>query len=131
MIKKYDPLIYPINIYIGIDKDLENLVKDFILQEDYTELHGNWKGSSGKVYPKLLDKNNESSIIICFPEEPFLEGVVHEITHTVYRIWEHIGEFDTGNEANAYLHEWVMKCYLDFLKDYKEQNKNDTSLENK
>jgi len=126
MIKKYNPIIYPLNIYIGIDEDVNNLLKDFTSSSDGEHIYSSWSDSHGLSYSHILDSNNEYCLVMIFEKEVSLDLVVHELAHIVYRLWEHIGETEVASEANAYLHEWVMKCYLDFIKEY-----NGTSLENK
>ena len=128
-IKKYDPLIYPINIYIGIDENINSLLEGFTDSNTRKPLYDNWNNSDGLVYSEILDSNNEFCLLMVFEKEPSISLVVHELSHITYRLWEHIGEKEMGNEANAYLQEWIMKCYLDYLTEYKNTI-NDTSVDN-
>ena len=127
-VKKYDPLLYPIDIYIGIDNNINKLLKDFIDADNGQPLHDTWIKQDAIVYSNILDSNNQYCLLMLFEKEVPITTVVHEISHVVYRLWEHIGEKEMGNEANAYLHEWIMKCYLDYLTNYKN-NINDTSVD--
>ena len=131
MLHKYEQPLYPFELYIGIDKNLENLLDNFS-EYDGTPAKAKtdsiWNNNcDGTLYYQIKNKDtNYNSYLMAFPEVPSIPLFVHEAQHAVYRINEYIGEDKPGNEANAYLIEWIVKCRIETINIYN----NDTHLEN-
>lgn len=129
MIDKYEQPIYPFELYVAIDNDLEKILSEFT---DFNGVSSNittdcsWKHSDAVVYYEILNKNtNSNSYLVAFSKEPDIPLVAHEAFHVLFRVYEFIGETKLANEASAYLLEWIVKCITNTITKY-----NDTSLEN-
>ena len=130
MIHKYEQPIYPFELYIAIDDDLEKILEDFLEFDGTPAKHKTdsiWdNGIDGTLYYQIKHKeSNSNSYLIAFPKLPNIPLLVHEAQHVLYRINEFIGEDKPGNEANAYLIEWIVQCGLKTIELYKD----DTHLE--
>lgn len=132
MIDKYEQPIYPFELYVAIDNDLEKILSEFI---DFDGVSSSlttdcsWKHNDAVVYYEILNKNtNSNSYLVVFPKEPDIPDIpliAHEAFHVLFRVYEFIGETKWANEPSAYLLEWIVKCITNTITKY-----NDTSLEN-
>ena len=131
MIKKFEQPIYPFELYIAIDDNLENILNEFVEANGECSKHytnSAWSNQhDGQMYYDLRHKDSiYQAYLLAFPRVPDLKTVVHEAYHVIHRLYEYIGEDKFGNEATAYLLEWIFQCGLTTIKEFE----NDTSLEN-
>lgn len=112
MLMKYDLVIYPIKVWIGISKDLIPLVEMFL---DYDNMKSfridDVERDVDAFTATVVDKiTNEIGVLLFFHgiESCYNGIIVHEVTHVVQRIWKRIGERKPGKEATAYLMEYLV-----------------------
>lgn len=111
ILDKYDPLIYPIKIYVSITTDLQAVLSKF-KKIDKTIIKDVWANNDGAMtYPDLSDESGMYSIVIVFrPNNHSVKTVAHEVNHAVNFFWDHLGEDPMGYEADAYLTGWITDC---------------------
>lgn len=130
MLDKYEQPIYPFDLYVGINENLEEILSNFIdFDGNDTNRTTNsiWDNADGVVYYEILNKDtNANAYLVAFPKAPDVPLVAHEAFHVLFRLNEFIKETTWGNEASAYLLEWIVKCIMTTTNKYK----NDTHLEN-
>lgn len=131
MIRKFEQPIYPFELYIAIDDNLENILNEFVEADGTNSKHKTesvWSNSSdGVMYYDIKHKDsNYNAYLIAFPNVPELKVIVHEAYHVIHRFYQYIGESNFSNELTAYLLEWIFQCGLETIKEIE----NDTSLEN-
>ena len=124
MLYKIEHLIYPIDIYIHIGEDINNSLSNFIdINTDliYTD---NWKTQIAAVYRDIMHNTNRAyCLVIAFQDIPKGSLIVHELTHLVHRLYEHIGQTNFGDENNAYFMEHLFEEVEIAITKYKELNK--------
>lgn len=124
MLHKIKSTIYPIDIYIHIGEDISETLQQFIDLDTNLLCDDNWDKQDACVYRNIMHKENKLySLIIAFQTIPKGCLIVHELTHLVDRIYEHIGQTNFGDENNAYLMEYLFNVIEDTIEDYKELNK--------
>ena len=131
MIKKFEQGIYPFELYIAIDENLENILNEFVEANGECSKHYTnsiWsKNIDGQMYYDLRHKDSiYQAYLLTFPKVPQLKTLVHEAYHVIHRLYEYIGEDKFGNESTAYLLEWIFQCGLETIMEIE----NDTHLEN-
>jgi len=101
MLYKIDQYIYPIELYIHIGENIHETLNQFINDKDGLMCDSNWENSDAAVYRDILHtKNNLYSLVTAFREVPNGKLIVHELTHLVQRLYEHIGQIHFGDENN-------------------------------
>lgn len=119
MIKHFLNDTFPINLVIAVDNDLHNVTKHFVDSEDRTALDKDkWEDNiDALAYSGVISKHNlKYSFILVFKDTPTISTIAHEVSHIVNRMWEHIYEHKPADEANAYLTEWIYKCFMKTFK---------------
>jgi hypothetical protein len=104
----FDPVIYPIKLYIYIGKDL-SFINKYFFTLDGSIIEEKWNKNIALCHYDIVDKKGYNSILLTF-NEYHLPIVTHEAVHAALHIWDYLGEKQVGNEANAYLVEWIYKC---------------------
>lgn len=112
-IHQFDSVIYPVKLWITITSNLlpirERFVrypsgKKFVITGTegllaFTDLVASKETKEIGILITIKSRNNLSIGLIA-----------HEATHVSDKLWNHIGERNPGNEANAYLVEWIANC---------------------
>lgn len=112
-IHQFDPVIYPVKLWVSITEDVQYLSERFI---DYPS----GKELSTESIDELFaftqmvksKKDGFIGVMVVFGNEESLisKYIAHESTHAARKIWTHLGENETGNEADAYLVGWIADC---------------------
>lgn len=119
----FDSQLYPFKMCISIGDDISEVEKKFLTIngskisleiEEYDALF---------VYDIIWATNKHRCFLI-IARDFDLPRIVHEISHAQRRIWESIGELNPGEEANAYLGEWIMECCVQTNKDNEKKKLN-------
>ena len=123
MLYKIEHLIYPIDIYIHIGTDITETLSQFIDIDTNLICDDNWLKQDACVYRNIMMKDSKKySLIIAFENIPKGSLIVHELTHLVHRLYEHIGQTNFGDENNAYLMEYLFEEVETAITKYKELN---------
>lgn len=116
-IKEFDPVIYPIKIWVCIGYDIEELRKQF-MSNDYTELQ-EVENFNAFTQPVKRRKDNRLGIMIVF--ENFyamsVKNIAHESAHAAKMIFEHIGADVRPHEPFEYLLGWIAGCCEEVIND--------------
>lgn len=126
IIHEFDPVIYPVKIWIAITDDLNEVSEIFM---DYDTKEG--------ISPKFNDKlqafiqpvarmsDGKIGFLSVFRSMKYCDTktIAHEATHVARFIWDYLGETITGTEADAYLVGWIAEC-IEIAKKYKPNSKN-------
>lgn len=124
MLHKIEHLIYPIDIYIHIGTDIKETLNQFIDIDTDLICNDNWLKQDAIVYRNIMLKNsNRYALLMAFENIPSGSLIIHELTHLGYRLYEHIGQTNFGDENNAYLMEHLFGEVEIAITKYKELNK--------
>lgn len=109
-IKEFDPVIYPIKIWVCIGYDIKELRKKFI-QNDDIELQ-EVEDFNAYTQPVKRRKDNKLGIMIVFENYDYMsvEIISHEASHAAKIIFEHIDADMRPHEPFEYLLSWIAKC---------------------
>ena len=113
IIHEFDPVVYPVKLWVTIAPDLDELSERFV-----------YYPSGDKIETKEADifvaftyrvKNRQTGhlgILVSFVSKKYctVKNLTHEATHAARDIWKHLGENETGTEADAYLVGWIAEC---------------------
>lgn len=112
IIHQFDPLIYPVKLWVSITSNNSALKERFIWMYDESEVDINF--SKTDAITGLVRKKDNSlvGILIVFKNRKVcnIKNIAHESAHAVDDIWNRIGEKNVGHEANAYLIGWIAGC---------------------
>ena len=125
MLYKIEHLIYPIDLYIHIGEDITETLSQFIDIDTNLICDDNWLKQDAVVYRNIMHKDTRAySLVMAFQFIPNGKLIVHELTHLVHRLYEHISQTNFGDENNAYLMEYLYYEVEKAILQYKELNKN-------
>lgn len=113
IIHEFDPVLYPVKLWVSITEDAEYLRSNFILYPSRKKLSLKVRKDADACVDTVMSlETNDIGILITFRNlKACTMGVIaHEATHASCRIWKRISEREYGSEANAYLIEWIVKC---------------------
>ena len=112
-IHQFDPVIYPVKLYVVKYPD-KNEINDKFYSID--KLPINYRLSTAaeattcKSVVRLKETNKYGVLITIYPGPISIGAIAHEATHAAGVIWDWLGENNIGEEANAYLVQWVVDC---------------------
>jgi len=113
IIHEFDPVIYPVKIWVSISPNLEDLKIRFKEKYSGKELNLDEIGECEAFsYFVKLKETNKNGILISFSSKKYCHAgnITHESTHAAMDIFGHIEEKETGGEAYAYLVGWIAEC---------------------
>jgi len=108
-IHKFDPVIYPIKLWVCFNAHKYILEKKFKSVYDITD--DMFEEKTAAVTCCVNDKKTNSEGIVVFTPDSALsvECIAHEATHVADEIFEYIGEETKTDECYAYLVGWAAK----------------------
>jgi len=112
-IYEFDPLIYPFKLWVAITDDLKSISERF---DDYPSgSEFEYKDSDKMIaFTQNVQQKSDRYIgaIVVFKKKKdcITRIIAHESTHVARILWDHIGELETGMEADAYLVGWIAEC---------------------
>jgi hypothetical protein len=115
-IHEFDPVVYPFKIWIVIDKNLLEIGNNFLDSEtmEKIKLHDIENISDAFIYDKYVISmsGNKNGFLVVFKNKKACNvgTMAHETVHLIKAIWDYLFEKNPGEEAEAYLFEWVIKC---------------------
>jgi hypothetical protein len=117
-IHQFDPVIYPINLWVMISDDLDEIANNFIESSNHSRIDLSELKSFTDAFvcsDIMLSRTKDYGILIVFKNKKAcsLTTIAHEATHAARYIWEHLCEDKIGMEADAYLVEWIVKSILE------------------
>ena len=110
---EFNPIIYPVKLWI-VKYPNENFIHENFEEPDGTKLNLDiYDHHVLATYnqPVVNKKNEEYGILSSIASNPDIGEIAHEATHIAKFIWEHLGEYEMGQEANAYLIQWITYCF--------------------
>lgn len=112
IIHQFDPLIYPVKLWVAITKDNKSLNERFMWKYDNSDIDIDFDNNDGITGLVKSRENNLIGVLIVFENKKAvtISNIAHESSHAVDDIWTRIGEKNVGHEANAYLIGWIAKC---------------------
>jgi len=118
MLKQFTNDTFPINLAIGVDEELSNVTKHFRDSGDNSILNTTkWQPlHQALTYSGIINTQRKNTFLLVFKETPSISCICHEVSHVTKRIWESISEKEIGDEADAYLTEWIMRCFCKTFK---------------
>ncbi len=108
-IHQFENEIYPFKLWIAITKDLTPLKErlegneiDFDL-DDYNAI---------TCYVTQKEPPHNIGALVIFPNKKAMSvaNMAHEAAHISDYLWQHISEYNPGEEANAYIVGWAADC---------------------
>jgi hypothetical protein len=111
-ITRFDPVIYPQQLWVGVENDFENLNGLFSDVDNDTDVDfGKFKNFKAIAINVLEKETQEFGVLIIFrPKYLNCKTIAHEASHAAGYIFHHIGaDMDCG-EPTAYLIEWIVNC---------------------
>jgi hypothetical protein len=114
-IHEFYPEIYPFRLWVTITGngtilaerflDLDRKGKSEISTDDLVN-------AEAVTYYVQERETGRKGILVAFTAKHWIsvKTIAHEATHVARKVWDHIGETTTGEEADAYLVGWVAKC---------------------
>ena len=116
----FDPVIYPVKLYIYTNPTNTSLKNDFCIwnEEECSEYEdGPTKASVLKDIVSLKSNGEYGILISIFNKKLSISDIAHESTHAARIIWEWLGEDVSGVESDAYLVGWIAKCIYEVIKN--------------
>lgn len=113
MIHQFDPVIYPVKLWVVKTRSVEFIRDKFERTSDaaFPELSKNGGACSFNCLVVLKETKKYGFMIVVTTEDEMSIGeIAHEATHMARFIWDHLGENSTGVEADAYLVGWIAGC---------------------
>lgn len=112
-IYQFNPLIYPVKIWITITTDLDAVVRKFWSYPGLNPINPIFSDKMERFAQIVVDKKTGLfGVLLVFSSKKVMTAgkIAHEATHAARDIWEHLSERSTGVEADAYLVEWISDC---------------------
>lgn len=113
MIYEFDPIIYPVKIWVSVTNDLSLIEEKFLHYPSLEFYDKNFEDKMERFTQMVTDRETRLiGILLVFRHKRLLTPgkVAHEVVHATRKIWGHLGEVNVGMEADAYLVEWIMEC---------------------
>jgi hypothetical protein len=120
-IHEFDPVIYPVKLWVLIDASVEEINKNFERDNDKHNpicLEDFWTACASCINTKL-DTKEFGVYIVIIKANKITPGVLaHEACHLSDTIYNHIGatQIDLGGEPHAYLTEWIVDSICKVVK---------------
>lgn len=112
-IHEFDPVIYPIKIWITVTSNLYQIVNKFIEYPSLDPLNLVFDDKMERFAQMVSDKDSRFiGVLLVFSSKKIMTAgkIAHEATHAARKVWHHLGEDFTGVEADAYFVEWITDC---------------------
>lgn len=124
VLKEYNPVIYPLFLWVCIKTDETDELKlsklfNYKSGESYT---GGMDENTAAITFTVSHKSGKHGVIVTFSDAKSVDvrNITHESCHVSDKFWHLMGEDTTGGEANAYLTGWVAHCIEQTLKEYEK-----------
>jgi len=100
-IHEFDPVIYPIKLFVCFQATREALEDNFNFQE---EIDNEWFKDKGVTTSKCNDKEGFASVLVWTSQKIISTNyIAHEASHVANFMFEFIGEETKTDECYAYL----------------------------
>lgn len=113
-IHEFDPLIYPRKLWVVINKDRHEVVKQFFNDIDNIkiELPNNSHSLGAITFTCYKLDSKDLGVLIIFDNKSVcdIKTIAHESAHAADFIMQRIGEDEPGMECYAYLVGWIADC---------------------
>jgi hypothetical protein len=124
-IHRFDPELYPFKLWVTITNNGDALAERFIDldRRGKSEIHPNdLVNAEAITYYVQERETGMKGVLVSYTEKKYMsvKNIAHEATHVARKVWDHVGEDVTGEEADAYLVGWIAKC-IDEVKHFKNQ----------
>ena len=108
----FDPEIYPIKLWVAVSVDLSVISRNFKYYPSGDEIEITAPDKFVALTHLVEDQDKFIGILMAFRNKSWATSdyIAHEATHAARFIWDHLGEGQTGIEADAYLVQWIVKC---------------------
>ena len=120
-----DLVLYPLKIFVVIDPTEKFLLSHFRDEKiGEVKLPPCWGDFNAEVYSNIVFNKRtrlRGILMIIHSEDISSSTIVHETTHITNEIWDNISEYNYGEEANAYLTEYIYKRIYDVCKKHLEK----------
>lgn len=127
IIEQYDPVIYPLKLWVAIADDYKDVAKMFISARDKQPLDltddGLMEASTEYVIKDEGERYYGVLIVFLNIEDMTMRTIAHEASHAADIFWHHMRETHVCGEANAYLTGWIAKCMGSTYHDNKKHGK--------
>ena len=121
IIHEFDPVIYPVKLWVSITTDLKSLSDRFCNVGTKSDIDTSFVDNheAATYYVQQKEKPTYYGVLIATTAKHYLTTklIAHEATHAADFIWKHVGEQDIGDEANAYLVGWIAECCEKIIKN--------------
>lgn len=140
MILQYSNDIYPMDLFVGTEKDIPYAEKHFLFYRSVEDLQNDLpiegasikslQSASGVTFIVRHKKSDIKGVLILLNMDFLKEGdytlildtVSHESSHAVDAVYQVIHQdsdtYDNGNEPHAYLTGWFAGCIGSYLTKY-------------
>ena len=111
-IHQFDPVIYPVKLWISITDNLYPIADRFV-KSSKKDFDVKFASKFHAFTQTVVEKETSlwGVMMVFKSKKSITSGVMaHEATHAAREIWDRIGEHSTGIEADAYLVEWIVDC---------------------
>jgi hypothetical protein len=116
-LKRFDPVIYPLKLWVIISKDgadLNGLFRGRETEEliKFEDTEYNLRDSKAEVFSVMEAKSGHFGILIIFTQERYMtcETIAHEAVHAAGMICKSINQRVRSEEYFAYLTGWIADC---------------------
>lgn len=126
-IHQFDPVIYPILLWVIDGMDIEGIRKEFrTINNDEPLIFIPSEGGTAYTQNRVICKDGEYGCLIVLVNKSRITAgmMAHEATHAARVIWDHLMEENTGSEADAYLVQWIVNCIEIVIKDDDDDDDN-------
>jgi hypothetical protein len=114
ILKEFDPVIFPVKVWVSITDDFDKLSETFSDATSGRDIDTSYIDGHEAVtyYVHRKNKPKDFGVLIATTSKSYFTTklIAHEATHGADFIWDHTGESDRGDEANAYLVGWIADC---------------------
>lgn len=112
IIHQFDPVLYPVKLWVSITSNSKALNDRFIWQYDDSDIDIDFNISDAITGLARQRSDRMVGVLIVFENNHTcnIKNIAHEASHAVDGIWQRIGEKNVGHEANAYLIGWIAEC---------------------
>lgn len=123
IIHEFDPVVYPFKLWVIISSNLIEIENNFVTSKKRKkiDLSSIKDYHDAFVVNKAVIHDNKYGFLVVFNSKKTCidSTIVHETTHLLRHIWEYLSEYEIGNEANAYLSEWIFNSIIE-AKNFKK-----------
>ena len=111
-IHQFDPVIYPVKLFVVKNSTPEVIHNNFQLPNGDSLNTDRSIGAYAFTYSRIVENKNNGKygVLIRLFGKQLTSELAHEATHAVSVIWDWLGENNIGEEADAYLVQWVVAC---------------------